>query len=161
MDESGPQHIDGVGTFHDRGTFNVPMTYHVTYRYPSGATVVASEKYKNGIRFEGTDGWLFISRERMITSRNSLMSLQLAPSDKRLIESDDHLVNFFQAMRGAAPLIANHEVGHRSATMCHLGNISMRLGRPLRWDPREERVIDDEEANRLLAGVSRTHWRLA
>jgi hypothetical protein len=122
--------------------------------------VVASEKFENGIRFEGTEGWVFVNRDKYTASRKSLLSLRMTPADVRLLESEDHTVNFFEAVSSGRPVIAPPEAGHRSASMCHIGNIAMRLGRPLQWDPVKEEFVNDDPANRLLGGVQRQEWRL-
>jgi predicted dehydrogenase len=159
-DDSGPVAVEGTGVFHDRGTFNVPMSYEVKYRYAEGVPVVASEKFENGIRFEGTEGWVFVNRDKYTASRKSLLSLRMAPTDVRLLESEDHTVNFFDAVASGRPVVAPAEAGHRSASMCHIGNIAMRLGRALDWDPAKEEFVSDDQANRLLGGVQRQDWKL-
>lgn len=160
MDNSGPEFVEGTGTFHTEGSFNVPMSYDVTYQYPGNIPMRATEKLPQGIRFEGTEGWLFVNRERFDASRKSLLNLRLAPSDVRLIESNEHTLNLFDAMRGRSPIVAPPEVGHRTATVCHIGNIALRLGRPLQWDPVKETFVNDEAANRLRDGADRQDWRV-
>ena len=75
-------------------------------------------------------------------------------------KSANPAANFVDGVRSRARPICDVEIGHRSVTVCHLGNISIRLGRPLRWDPKAERIIDDPEANRWLSRPARAPWQV-
>jgi len=161
MDDSGPRLVEGTGTFHARGIFDVPMDFRVRYEYSGGISVVASLESEQGILFEGTEGSVFVSRTRMDAQPRSLLSARIPPTGVRLRASDNHLGDFFDCIRRGRGPIAHAEVGHRSATVCHLGNIAMRLGRALEWDPGSERFVDDSDANRMLSVPARPDWRLA
>lgn len=73
---------------------------------------------------------------------------------------NDHVRNFLDCVKSRQEPIEPVEIGHRTASICHLGNIGIRLMRKLRWDPDEERFVDDEEANRMLARPMRAPWHL-
>jgi predicted dehydrogenase len=158
QDKGGPVWVDGRGVFHEEGIFTVPMSYEVMYRYEDGTRVIASEEFERGITFKGSEGEIFVSRDRFAPTPSAIIGSSLAPGDARLPVSDHHLTNFFDAVRQGTQPIVPAETGHRSATLCHIGNISMRLARPLNWDPVFESFENDDEANRFLASSSRTPW---
>lgn len=161
MDQSGPVYVDGKGVFHDQGIFNVPMEYEVHYRYANGIPMHASEKFENGIRFIGTKGWVFVSRERMEAEPRSLLSTTLKASDIHYRVTQTHSLDFYESVKTGRDPIVTVETGHRSATVCHIGNVSMRLGRPLQWDPVAERFVNDDEANRYLNEAAREPWGIS
>jgi hypothetical protein len=66
--------------------------------------------------------------------------------------------NFFDAVKSRKEPICNAEVGHRSASVCHLAGIAVRLGRKLKWDPAKEEFVGDKEANALVAREQRKKW---
>src|SRR6185436_4010044 len=77
-----------------------------------------------------------------------------------LYESGDHYRNFLECVKSRKAPICEVETGHRSVSVCHLGNISVRLGRPIRWDPEKEQIVGDEEASRWLSRPMRAPWHL-
>ena len=84
----------------------------------------------------------------------------IGPNEVHLQVSDNHHRNFLDAIKSGRDPIAPVELGHRSTTVCHLGNIAMLLKRKLKWDPEMERFIGDEEANRMLSKPMRAPWSL-
>ena len=82
------------------------------------------------------------------------------PNDVRLYKSDNHHGNWLDCIQSRKRCICDVEIGHRSVTICHMGNISMRLGRPLKWDPVKEEFIGDEEANAMISRPKRAPWHL-
>jgi predicted dehydrogenase len=115
--------------------------------------VVNKEGQRNGIRFEGTDGWIWVTRGDLSASDDGLLTTPLPESASHLEVSGDHMANFFDCVRSRKDPIAHVEVGHRSASLCHLGAISLRLGRSLRWDPTTELFTGEgaAEANAYVA----------
>jgi hypothetical protein len=126
-----------------------------------------------GTRFEGTEGTVEYGYQGLKTDPESLSRAPLGPNDIRLPMSNperteesgrfhipDHVRNFLDAIRSREDPVAPVEVGHRSATVCHLGNIAMRLNRKLHWDPARELFVDDAEANRMLSRPMRAPWSL-
>jgi len=159
-EHGGPVEVDGVGVFPDNGLFNVPTSFDVTYRYANGVILVCSSRGENGVFFQGTDGWIFVSRSRIDADPKSLLKETLGPDEIHLYESRDHRGNFLECLRTRSEPIAPVEVGHRSATVCHIGNISMLLGRKLRWNPKTEQFAGDQAANRMLRRTMRSPWRV-
>jgi len=80
--------------------------------------------------------------------------------ETRLYESRDHFRNFIDCVLSRKEPVAPCEVAHRSITLAHLGNIAMQLGRDLKWDPKKERFVKDDEANRMLSRPHRAPWTI-
>jgi len=97
---------------------------------------------------------------RPTTWPESLKASVIGPDEIHLYESQDHHRNFIDCIKSGGETAAPVEVGHRSATVCHLGNIAMMLRRKLRWDPEDERFIGNDDANRMLSKPMRSPWHL-
>ncbi len=161
-ERSGPVEVEGHGEFPREGLFDNATHFQVNYRYANGVKLVCSTDANpqgTGVRFEGDKGWIY-TRWDIVTEPASLAKIALGPNDIHLYESTDHHRNFLDCVRTRAETITPAEVGHRSITIAHIGNIAMKLGRKLRWDPETERFPDDEEANRMLLSPMRPPWRL-
>jgi predicted dehydrogenase len=112
----------------------------------------------HGIKFEGKDGWLFVTRGKIEASKPEILKDPVTDKEAQVYVSDDHMGNFFECVKTRKPPICDAEVGHRSASLCHLGGIALRLGRRLKWDPAKEEFISDKEANRHVAREQRKPW---
>jgi len=108
---------------------------------------------RNGIRFEGTQGWIWVNRGNLRASEKSLIDTPLPDNAQRLYNSEDHMGNFFDCVRSRKAPIADVEAGHRSASISHLGAIALRTGLKLSWDPAAEQFGGEhaKEANTYLA----------
>jgi len=98
---------------------------------------------RNGIRFEGTDGWIWVNRKQITASDPALLKTPLPADAQRLYGSNKHMGNFFDCVRSRKLPICDVETGHRSATMCHLGAIALRTGRKLTWDSTVEKFVGE------------------
>ncbi len=164
----GPVSIEGAPkTQPIPGGYTAFSDYEVTYTYANGVrqtvktthddtiygSVVNENGQRNGIKFEGTNGWIWVNRDEIEASDDALLSAPLPASATRLYASDDHMGNFFDCVRSRKQPVADAETGHRSASMCHLGVIAMRLGRKLNWDPVREKFTGEgaKEADKMLA----------
>jgi hypothetical protein len=114
----------------------------------------------NGVRFEGDEGWVFVSREAIQAEPDSLLKSPIAPGEMHLYRSDDHAGNFLDCVRSRQPTVAPVEVAHRSTTIGLVSAIAVQLGRKLRWDPAREEFPDDPEANRMLSRALREPWNV-
>ena len=112
-----------------------------------------------GTRFEGTEGWVF-ARAYMDARPKSLLTSKIGTDEIHLYKSSNHHRNFIDCVKTRGVTIAPPEVAHRSTTICHLGNIALNLGRKLKWDPANERFVDDVEADRMLSRPMRSPWYL-
>ena len=110
--------------------------------------------------FEGTEGWISVGYGGFSTSPESLKSSVILPEEIHLYKSNNHHRNFLDCIKTGRDPIAPVEVGHRSISICHLGNIAMMLKRKLKWDPEKEKFIGDLEANSMLSKPMRSPWHL-
>ena len=111
-------------------------------------------------RFEGTKGWVDVKRGGLKTQPESLATQTLRAGEVRLYRGNNHHQNFLDCIKSRAEPIANAETGHRSSTLCHLGNIAMLLKRPLKWDPAREEFAGDGVANRMRRRPRRSPWNI-
>lgn len=151
------------------GGFSFPSLYRVDYTYANGVTqtcqTVDSEnpsggttgstppgQMVNGLLFQGSDGWIFVSRGKLEASRAEILQDPDAQADFGPAH-ENHVGNFFACVASRETPAASASVGHRAVSVCHLGAIALRLGRRLQWDPAAERFKGDgaREANRQLA----------
>jgi hypothetical protein len=113
------------------------------------------------VTFEGTEGWVWADRGVHDANPKSILRSRIGPNEPHLYESRDHYRNFIDCMISRKATAAPVETAHRSITICHLGNIAMRLGRKsLRWDPETEQVVGDDEAAKMLSRPYRGAWKL-
>ena len=109
------------------------------------ATAKKPGELANGVKFEGPDGWIFVTRGKIEASRPEILTEPLTSKKVSLYVSNDHMGNFFECVRSRKAPIAEAAIGHRSVSVCHLGVIATRVGRKLDWDPAKEHFIDDNE----------------
>ena len=157
MDRSGPVAVESIGVRRSGpGCFNAFLEFDVTYTYANGVTLLATNKGENGVDFEGEEGSIFVSRGTLRASDPQLLEDPLPANATRLYRSDDHMGNWLDCIRSRKQPICDVETGHRSVSVCHLGNISLRLGgRRVEWDPVKEMFKNDAEANAMLARAPR------
>ncbi len=115
--------------------------------------IIDPKGQRNGIRFTGTDGWLWVNRGDMSASKEEIFMTPLPAGALKLEESNNHMANFFDCVRSRKDPVASVENGHRSAVVGHLIIIAMQQGRKLQWDPVKEIFTGDgaKEANPHLA----------
>jgi len=151
MDESGPTVIyPPDGKERER----------VSFEYANGIIMNHVGGNSLGLIFNGSDGVLYVGRDGFWTKPESIAKDPIGPSDIHLYKSNDHHGNWLDCIRSRRRCVAGVEIGARSATICHLGNIAYELRQELKWDPVEERFIGNEEANRLLSRPMRSPWHL-
>jgi predicted dehydrogenase len=166
MDGSGPVSIEGKQLVDMiPGGFTAASEYEVTYTYANGVvhtckSTTASEWHggvkdpngqQHGIKFHGSDGWIWVTRGRIKASNRQILAEKLPEDSKQVYLSNNHMGNFIDCVKSRESPICSVETGHRSASLCHLGVIAIRLGRKLRWDTNKEEFVGDAEANRYIA----------
>jgi predicted dehydrogenase len=141
---------------------NHPAEIGLTFTYDDGLTVSHSRWGKgcNEIQFIGTEGRLEVSRSYLKTFPNASLAKEDLPSTatKRVYHSENHHLDWLQAIRDRTRPICDVEVGHRTATVCNIANIAYDLQRPLEWNPTTEKFVDDPSANLLLGRAYRGNW---
>jgi predicted dehydrogenase len=157
---TGPTEIEGEGKLPRDGLSNTATTFRFRCTFADGVVMEVWTGYPHSAKFEGTDGWVYVGRDRNDAEPKSLLSSTIGPDEIHLYRSRDHHDNFLDCVRTRQPTIAPAEVAHRTASICHLANIAMRLGRKLKWDPAAERCVGDDEANRMLSRTMRSPWTL-
>ncbi len=158
--DSGPVRVSAEGEFPDRGVFDVHVGYSGTAEYANGVTL-HSRNGKPGVKFQMEDGWAYCARGEFQCSDRELLRRRPTDNEVRLYSSSDHMLDFLVAARKGTDPASPVEVGHRSNTVCVLHHISMKLGgRPLRWDPQAEKILDDPEASAMLDLPARERWAI-
>lgn len=169
---TGPISIQATAEFPKSGLWNVHGDFMAKAEYANGITMYTTGSYTNGIRYEGTEGWIFVSRGNYVASASDPVSKAksskaLDASDPRILESkigeneihlyksDEQHGNWLDCIQSRKPPISPVEVGHRACSVCLITHISMKLGRKLNWNPDTERFINDDEANGLLSRPQR------
>jgi predicted dehydrogenase len=151
MDNSGPREIFGPDAEHP----------FLTYKYKNGV-IMTHEKWEwnNAVLFTGTEGELRIARGKLETTPASVKDKIIGDSQKHVYKSENHYKDFLNAMRTRTKPICDVEIGHRTATVCNIGNIAYQVKRPLKWDPKKEKFKDDAEANALLGRPMLNEWAI-
>lgn len=168
----GPIAIEARAEFPRSGLWNVHGPYHIEMRYANGVTMIIDNTFPNGVRFEGADGWLFVTRDSgrvtasdpatgssraLIASRDDIIKTPLGANEPRLhaSENNDHHRDWINSIVSRKPAVTTPEEAHRSTSACIVGWIGMKLGRKLTWDPQREMFVGDEAANALLQRAER------
>ena len=175
---TGPIEVRGSAEFPKKGLWDVHGPFRTEALYADGVKMIISGLFPNGIRFEGTEGWLFVSRgnetvtdsdpvaklkdsQALSASQPAIITSVIGPHEKHLYKSDDHHGNWLECVRSRRQPIAPVEVAHRSCSACLLHHIAMKAKRKLFWDPAKERFKNDDEANAMLWRPQRPPYRMS
>lgn len=120
-----------------------------------------------GTTWIGTNGIVSVDRGRLDTVPGDL--IEKNPIDEKGLKLENaggkngfsHLANWIENIEKRGRCICHEEIGHRTASICHLTNIAYQLRRELRWDPKAEQFLDDAAANQLVSQEMRGDWKLA
>ena len=159
MDDSGPVEVSGNGVFPASGLFTTATKVYFECTYANGVKLVCKTG-NSGMTFEGTKGSVYVDRKQIKAEPASLLDEPIGETDIHLHKSTNHYRNFADCVLSREKPICDAEIGHRSSTICNIGNIAMRLGRTLQWDPKRERFANDREANKMLGRKMRGPWKL-
>ena len=159
-DESGPTSAVGKARYNPQGQFEVPEWCEVTYEYGDGITVICGQGEPGGTTFEGSDGSIHVERKGMKADPVEIAKEPLTDDDVHLYASDDHYGNWLDCIKSRKLPVCDVAIGHRSATVCHLGNIAIRSGRKVRWDAGKELIIGDDELAKMVSRPYRSPWSL-
>lgn len=159
---TGPVEVEGKGIFGKEGLYNTAAKYRIEYKYANGVKLIVSSGTPS-VRFEGTGGWIDNKGWTAPLQANpeSVLDSPIGPNEIHLYTCrEGEQRNFLDCVKSRKPCYYPAEIGHRTFTITHIGNISMILGRKLRWNPNSERFIGDEQANRMLSRSMRSPWHL-
>jgi predicted dehydrogenase len=168
-DDTTPIEIEGRARYY-QDIRDVPYSWTVEHRYANKVTVIHMDlltartrapQFKFGNMaslITGTKGWIWVNRQDLRTEPASLLDTVIGSGEKRVILSDDHRRNFVDAIRTGSRPIAPVNAAVHAETVCQQADIAMRLKRRLRWDPKAERFVGDDQANRLLSRAIRAPW---
>ena len=158
---TGPIAIrNGQATWAKEKIWNTATDFHFEAIYASGVKLICSSRVRQGVTFEGSEGTVWVNRGAIEATPMSLLDYEPAANEIQLYRSANHSRNFIDCVVSRKEPIAPMEHAHRSITIAHLGNISLRLGRDVQWDPKAERFKNDEKANEMLARPMRKSWPL-
>ena len=169
---TGPISVQAVAEFPKSGLWNVHGDFMVKAEYANGITMYTSGGFPNGIRYEGTEGWIWVSRGDYVASASDPVSREksskaLDASDPKILtsvigeneihlyKSDEQHGNWLECIKTRKAPISPVEIGHRACSVCLISHIAMKLPRKLQWDPKTERFINDKEANAMLSRPQR------
>lgn len=157
---SGPIHYEGAAEFPKEGLFDTPVHYRVEATYADGVKLIYHDLSPRTVRFEGDEGWISVDDDGNVdASPKSIFGMKHIVK-QNYFNWQGHHRNFLDCVKTRRRTIAPPEVAQRSTTTCHVGNICLRLGRPLRWNLETERFVDDPEADRMLCRAMRAPWHL-
>jgi len=156
---AGTLEVEGTGVIPTQGRNDVVYNWDVRIRFANGVKM----RFRPGgdhTRFIGTEGWVGISRGGIWAEPQSLLRSAIRPDEVHLVESRGHKGNFIEGVRTRTTPVSNIDDAVRSDIISHLGDIAIRLGRKITWDPVKEEIIGDDQASRMLIRPMREPWHL-
>jgi predicted dehydrogenase len=150
VERSGPVEVEGTGTYWTGGLYNTVKDYDVTYRYANGV-VMTCKPGNPSIKFIGSDGWVGNTGwdAPVEASSPEILHAKIGPEEKHFGSPVGEHRDFLDCVKSRKDPYFPVDIGHRVASVCHLANIAIKLGRKLKWDPKAEEFVNDNEANAL------------
>jgi myo-inositol 2-dehydrogenase / D-chiro-inositol 1-dehydrogenase len=160
-EKTGPVEVSGTGSAPATGLYNAYDKFRMNYVYTNGTEMEVHSDFVE-IYCEGTDGWLLVKdwRGKLEASSPEILNSVIGEKEINLYTDESEHVNFLKCIRSRKPTYHPMEDMHRTATIAHMSNISLRLGRKLQWDPGKEEFINDPEANAMRSRPERDPWTL-
>jgi predicted dehydrogenase len=165
MDDSGPVSVEGSAVFNPDGWYETPDTTDIRYTYADGVVMTCRQKpnaksNEQGTEFVGEKGSLFVYRGGIVANPPELLKGVELPKIVSSHANIGHVNNFFDCVKSRGTPAADISIGHRSATVCHLGNIAVRTKKKITWDPKAETIVGDSDAAKWLTKEYRRPWSL-
>ncbi len=174
---TGPVEVWGTAEFPTHGLWNVHGKFLTHAVYANGVTMDISGDFPNGIKFYGTEGWIFVTRDEMVTptdpggkaavapqplvaSNPKILDSVIGPGEVHLYESADQHGNWLDCIKSRKAPIAPAEIGHRACSTCLIHHIAMKTKRKLFWDPVKEHFKNDDDANCRLSRPQRAPYMM-
>ncbi|MHC4426304.1 MAG: Gfo/Idh/MocA family protein [Planctomycetota bacterium] len=168
-----PLTVEGKGEWPAKGVCDTAMNWNVVLKYDSGMTMnftgwpcpqAWQDRYgritSHGTAFEGTDGWVHVDRSGINAHPKELLQTEFGSSDIRLTESPGHVRNLLDCVKTRTKAIAHIDDSVQGDIICHISDIAIRLEQKLKWDPKAERFLNNDAANRRLSRPMRSPWTL-
>ena len=171
---TGPIEVEAEAEFPKSGLWNVHGDFKVTAKYANGVTMHISGENTNGVKFEGSEGWIFVARGKPVTSSDptsgneakksldasdsKILDSVISPDEIHLYLSPEQHKNWLDCIKSRELTIAPAEVAHRSCSACLVSHIAMKLPGKLYWDPVNERFKNNDAANSMLSRAQRHPW---
>ncbi len=169
---TGPVSVEALAQFPKSGLWNVHGDFMVKHEYENGITVFTSGGYTNGIRYEGTDGWIFVSRGSYVASASdpvdqaksakaldasdpAILKSEIKENEIHLYKSKEQHGNWLDCIQSRKQPISPVEIGHRACSVCLISHIAMKTSGSLQWDPKTEKFINNDLANSMLSRQQR------
>jgi len=165
MDDSGPESVEGSAVYNPDGWYETPDTSEIKYMYASGVVMTCRQKPNTtnsdqGTEFVGDKGSLFVYRGGLVANPKELLKGVELPKIASFQANFSHVRNFLDCVKSRKAPAAEISIGHRSATVCHLGNIAVRTKKKITWDPKAEAIVGDAESAKWLTKEYRKPWSL-
>ena len=160
MDASGPIATEGTAAFDPQKRFTVPATYDILHTYANGVKLHVGQRYKGGTTFFGEKGTIHVNRGTISSEPAEIVKEEIGAKETHLYASRSHGGNWLECIKTRKLPICDVEIGHRTATVCHLGNICAILGVKLQWDSAQEQFIGNEKASAMISRNNRAPWKL-
>ena len=172
---TGPVSVEAVAQFPKSGLWNVHGDFMVKAVYENGITMYTSGGYPNGIRYEGSNGWIFVSRgnytastsdpvvqgnnaKALDASNPEILASEIGENEIHLYNSNNQHGNWLECIESRKEPISPVEIGHRACTVCLISHIAMKIPGRLEWDPKSEKFKNNELANSMLKRPQRAPY---
>lgn len=162
-DDTGPVELKASGERNAASIYDTFMKFNFECKYANGVTMIGQSDGPRGVKFEGADGWLFINVHggKLEASSESLLKEEIKDGEIHLGRAKGgHQRNFLDAVKSGVTPFATAEIGHRTASICHLLNIAMITGETLKWDPQAEKITNSSTADAMCSRPMRGPWKL-
>ena len=162
FDDTGVVEIKATGKRNSASLYDAFWEYEFAGKYANGVEFVGTSGGDRGVRFEGTEGWIFVHIHggRLEASNPAILKEKIGEKEIQLGRSPGHHQDFINAIKARTQPVAAAEIGHRTASLCHLINIALLTGKPLKFDPLAEQITNDAQANAMLSPKMRSPWTL-
>jgi predicted dehydrogenase len=168
-----PVEIEGTGVWPTKGVCDTAMNWNVVCKYDSGVTmnftgIPFPEKWRkrygrttgHGTAFEGAEGWVHVDRSGINAYPKKLLTTEFGPNEIHLHKSSNHVRNLLDCVKSRNDTLCHIDVAVQADIICHISDIAIRLEQKLKWDPKTERFVNNDPANRRLSRPMRSPWTM-
>jgi myo-inositol 2-dehydrogenase / D-chiro-inositol 1-dehydrogenase len=169
---TGPISVEAIADFPKAGLWNVHGDFMVKAEYANGITMLTSGGYPNGIRYEGSEGWIFVSRGNYTASSSDpvakansakaldasdpkILTSEIQNGEIKLQVSKEHHLNWMEGIQNGTQVLSPVEIAHRACSVCLISHIAMKVPGKLKWDAKTEKFTNSEKANNMLKRLDR------